>query len=274
MTLHHLDCCTMCPLGRRFINNQQHLVGHVLALETAAGDVVLVDTGIGTLAMAEPQRLMGRQFTTVFRPNRDPARTALRQLEALGHAPADVRHIVLTHLDIDHAGGLRDFPTATVHVSARELAAVRDRGTFNERQRYRPILWEDGTQWAPFGNEADGDDWFGFTGTRLLPDMADELIAIPFSGHTRGHTAFALRNGDRWLLHTGDAYFHTGTIHPHLGPPSRYLRIFERGVAVNRRAVKENHVRLTELAAGHPDVTVFCAHDPVEFARLCAGQQI
>lgn len=264
----------MCPIGRRFANADEHLVGHVLALETAAGDVVLVDTGIGTLAMAEPRQLLGRSFTMVFRPNRDPARSALRQLEALGRAAADVRHIVLTHLDIDHAGGLRDFPRATVHVHARELAAARQPTTFNERQRYRPMLWEADTPWTTFGDDGDGDDWFGFTATRLLAGVGDDLVAVPLPGHTRGHTAFAVRDRDRWLLHTGDAYFHTGTVHPHLGPPSRYLRTFERGVAVNRRAVHQNHSRLTALAAGHPDVTVFCAHDPTELASVRAGQPI
>jgi glyoxylase-like metal-dependent hydrolase (beta-lactamase superfamily II) len=36
------------------------------------------------------------------------------QVQRLGFDPRDVRHIVLTHLDFDHAGGLDDFPHATV----------------------------------------------------------------------------------------------------------------------------------------------------------------
>ena len=50
--------------------------------------------------------------------------TAIRQLEALGHKASDVRHIVLTHLDFDHAGGLEDFPNATVHVMDAEFVAA------------------------------------------------------------------------------------------------------------------------------------------------------
>jgi glyoxylase-like metal-dependent hydrolase (beta-lactamase superfamily II) len=34
-----------------------------------------------------------------------------RQVERLGYRREDVRHIVLTHLDMDHAGGLRVFQT-------------------------------------------------------------------------------------------------------------------------------------------------------------------
>ena len=37
----------------------------------------------------------------------------------------DAGTIVLTHLDLDHAGGLADFPQATVHVSATELRALQ-----------------------------------------------------------------------------------------------------------------------------------------------------
>jgi metal-dependent hydrolase (beta-lactamase superfamily II) len=33
--------------------------------------------------------------------------TAIDQLERLGFSARDVRHIVLTHLDFDHAGGWR-----------------------------------------------------------------------------------------------------------------------------------------------------------------------
>ncbi len=38
-------------------------------------------------------------------------------MKRLGYSINDVRHIILTHLDLDHAGGLHDFPNAAVHVS-------------------------------------------------------------------------------------------------------------------------------------------------------------
>ena len=59
----------------------------------------------------------------------------MRQLEALGHDPADVRHIITTHLDLDHAGGIGDFPEAQIHLFASELAEARSPGLL-ERARY------------------------------------------------------------------------------------------------------------------------------------------
>ena len=58
----------------------------------------------------------------------------------LGFSPDDVRHIVLTHLDFDHAGGIEDFPNARVHVLAREReAAERERRGFAKPGWYVPF---------------------------------------------------------------------------------------------------------------------------------------
>jgi glyoxylase-like metal-dependent hydrolase (beta-lactamase superfamily II) len=43
--------------------------------------------------------------------------TTVRQVEKLGFRTKDVTHVVLTHCDPDHAGGLADFPHADVHVA-------------------------------------------------------------------------------------------------------------------------------------------------------------
>lgn len=44
----------------------------------------------------------------------------VKQIDGRSYRIEDVRHIVLTHLDLDHAGGLPDFPHAKVHVHATE----------------------------------------------------------------------------------------------------------------------------------------------------------
>jgi glyoxylase-like metal-dependent hydrolase (beta-lactamase superfamily II) len=59
----------------------------------------------------------------------------------LGFSPRDVRHIVLTHLDFDHAGGLDDFPWAMVHLLRRERDHALKQRTWLDRQRFRPQQW-------------------------------------------------------------------------------------------------------------------------------------
>lgn len=268
--IHHLDCCTMCPVGAS--KGGQHLVSHVLAIETATSGIVLVDTGIGDAARADLQGWMGRPFVAMVRPDGDPLRSARAQLVALGLDPADVRHILVTHLDLDHAGGLADFPGATVHVHTHELSAALA-PTVRERERYRAIEWAHGPHWSAY--EHTGETWFGFSAVHALEGLPEQILAIPLAGHTRGHAAIAVEGPDGWLLHCGDAYFQASTVDPDAPRGSRLIRQFERLVAIDRAKVAANHARLSELLAVHGgpegEVTTFCAHDPAELARLQAG---
>lgn len=54
--------------------------------------------------------------------------------------PRDVKHIVLTHLDFDHAGGLDDFPWATVHMMRVERDYAEAQKTWLDRQRFRGAM--------------------------------------------------------------------------------------------------------------------------------------
>ncbi|NEU36475.1 MBL fold metallo-hydrolase, partial [bacterium LRH843] len=50
--------------------------------------------------------------------------TAIAQVQKLGFSPKDVKHILVSHLDFDHAGGISDFPNATVHILSNEYNAA------------------------------------------------------------------------------------------------------------------------------------------------------
>src|SRR5271165_5137385 len=114
--LHHLNCGTMCPRGARLLAGTggllepTRLVCHCLLIEGAEG-LVLVDTGFGNGDVGSPRQL-GRLFSALVRPQLSEGETAHAQILARGFQPADVRHIVTTHLDLDHSGGLPDFPEA------------------------------------------------------------------------------------------------------------------------------------------------------------------
>jgi glyoxylase-like metal-dependent hydrolase (beta-lactamase superfamily II) len=263
--VHHLDCCTMCPVVGHIPRG--HLVAHVLALETESAGIVLVDTGIGEAARAAPSKRLGAPFAKLFRPDLDPARTARAQVRALGLDPADVRHIVVTHLDPDHAGGLADFPEAIVHVHATELDMAVRRPTLAEKGRYRPILWDHGPRFRTY--EAVGEAWYGFDAVHDIEGLPPEILAIPMPGHTHGHALVAVDGPDGWLLHCGDAYFDEHIVRPAVAPGSKVVRTFEQMVAVDRAKVARNHDRLRDLDAAHGEsIAVFSAHDAREFERM------
>ena len=195
MRIHHLSCGTMCPFGGRLRDGHSPVLGvaeivcHCLLVETEAG-LVLVDTGFGTRDVAQPRRL-SPFFRFANRVRLRELDSALRQVSDLGFTPADVRHIVLTHLDFDHAGGIEDFPDATVHVVGAELDTARSQNGWLDRQRYRPRQWGRNVNWQRYTPE--GERWFGFSCVRELVGMPPEILMVPLAGHTLGHCGVAVR---------------------------------------------------------------------------------
>lgn len=160
-------------------------VYRVFLLRTGAR-VVLFDTGIGT---AMPQK-----------------KGKLRQLlEHQGIAPEDVTDIVMTHLDIDHVGGLADngqpvYPNAVLHVARAELEAWRNGTGLGKRDAVRPIAlnalkaYESRIQLFEHGDS-------------ILPGVQ----SLAATGHTPGHSAFLVTGSSTCLYIAGDI-LHCGPV--------------------------------------------------------------
>jgi glyoxylase-like metal-dependent hydrolase (beta-lactamase superfamily II) len=275
MRIHHINAGTLCPVGAKFVQGPEaggwgdraRMVCHCLLVESNDG-LILVDTGMGTEDLADVDGRLGKMFGSIAAPRRDPSETAIAAVRRMGFAPEDVRHIVPTHLDLDHAGGLPDFPWATVHVFEKEHAAAMARATRRERERYRRVHWAHGPRWDVRDGAEGGDYWKGFRSVRALGGV-DDVLLIPLEGHTRGHCGVAVRGERGWVLHAGDAYFHHREMDasPYC-PPG--LRMFQRLAAIDDRQRRENQQRLRELANSGTgsDVTIHCAHCPVELERV------
>lgn len=264
----------MCPLGGGWLDGSDEplwgegtLVCHVLLVETPRDGLVLVDSGVGLEDIARHRARLGGAFTAVARPRLDPAEAARSRVAALGFDASDVRHVVLTHLDLDHAGGLSDFPDAKVHILHDEHRAAFDPPTSAERHRYRKAQFAHEPDFATYAPE--GEPWFGFAAVRDLEGLPPEILMIPLRGHSRGHAAIAVEGDDGWLMHCGDGYFHRDEMRAEdWGCPSG-LALFQRIVAIDRGDMERNKQRLRELRRARSDeVTLFSAHDPVELARL------
>ncbi|MBI4616458.1 MAG: MBL fold metallo-hydrolase [Planctomycetes bacterium] len=270
--IHHLDCATFRPYGRRFVDGDGGLVAtgtivtHCLLVETDTR-LVLVDSGFGTADLADPKRRLGTIFILSGRPVLDPEQTALRQVARLGYRPEDVADVLLTHLDVDHAGGLADFPGATVHVFETEhRAAMAGDGRFGG-SRYRPFHWGHGPRWAL--HRPEGEPWFGFECARNLDRELSDFVLVSLPGHTLGHAGVAVRRSDAWLLHAGDSYMDQRMLDPQRPRCPTGLAIFQWGVAADRAARWKTLERLRALASRHAaEVRLFPAHDAREFNRL------
>ena len=257
LRVHHLDCAhvTTMHLGG------QPLTCHVLLVETPASGLILVDTGLGTADYVRPAKRLGYTFTWGYaRPARDLKLPAIRQIQALGFDPHDVRHIVQTHLDLDHVGGLADFPDATVHVHQTEFRAAMERQGIKAHCRYRTAMWAHSPRWRTYSQE--GEPWFGFEAVRSLEGLPEEIFYIPLAGHTMGHCGVVLNTEDGWLLDAGDAYFDPREVHQPDRQCATGVGLFQKVVTTDKRLRFHNQDRLRALIAAHPEIDVFAAHDP------------
>jgi glyoxylase-like metal-dependent hydrolase (beta-lactamase superfamily II) len=270
--VHHLNCVSTCPLGGTLMDGHSlglrgRLACHCLLVEVGEG-LVLIDTGFGLHDVRSPRPRLSAFFLALVAPDFRESMTAIRQIAGLGFDPADVRHIVLTHLDFDHAGGLDDFPNAMVHVMAEELADARAQRSWMDRQRYRPLQWARRSNWCKHG-ASDGERWYGFECVTQLPGLTSDILMVPLRGHTLGHAGVAVRTSGGWLLQCGDAYFHHNEMDLERPRCTPGLRFYQWMLEKDRAARLENQQRLRALKREQASaVRIVSSHDVGEFEAL------
>lgn len=244
----HLNCGTLRASG------YPAAACHCLLIE-ADGGLTLVDAGIGVADVRDPVRRVGQAAIDGAGFQFDEAQTALRQIEALGFSGEDVRHIVLTHGDPDHAGGLVDFPNAVVHLSEEELAEIGATAP-----RYSAAQFAHGPRWQTYGPSEELR--LGLEARRLDLSPGVEAYLVPLFGHTLGHCGVAVHQADRWLLHVGDAYYLRVELTEDDHPVSRLAALRAEDDAQRRESL--NAIR--RLARDHAgEVELFGYHDFSEF---------
>lgn len=241
MTVHALNCMTCnarVPRGLR--------TGALCLLVETAQGLVLIDSGLGLADYRRPPAIL-YAFRLVTLMPFDPDDTAARRVARLGYVPEDVRHIVLTHMHFDHAGGLPDFPHATVHIHRREFDAFRG----------RPHTWLDlayvrrhlAHQPDVVTYDTANGRWCGYDAMRLPFDP--EMWLVPLFGHTAGHCGVAIKTATGWHFHVGDA-----------APPGLDAQFPHWAI---RLVLGPHALSLLDFAAAHPEVEMTVGHMPLAF---------
>lgn len=256
MKIFHLNCGTL----RAARQGKNPLVTHclLLAFET---HLVLIDSGFGTKDADKTSSRIPLGFRLFVRPALALAETAFVQIKGLGFDPAMVKHIFLTHLDLDHTGGLADFPQATVHVISAELDQALAPQTLSEKRRYQPQHFAHGVNWQR--HTFSRKTWAGIPCTETIADLGTKIFFVSLPGHTRNHAGVVVaKSDDHYLMHAGDAYFCRGEFNE---PPRCPwgLQFFQRVLALNQKAWKESRLHLARLKK-NSNITFFCSHDPGE----------
>jgi glyoxylase-like metal-dependent hydrolase (beta-lactamase superfamily II) len=187
------------PLGQRTFSTVK-LSNTVAVAVRPDGDLILVDAGWSTGTCATPARSLGR-FGALALGVRVRAEDAIvEQLRRLGFEPGRVRAIFATHLHLDHAGGVDDFPNAEVVVSQAELKAYWDAPGPVYRAR---DLARAGRIRAVALDETPS---YGFPGS-ADPLGDGRVVMLDASGHTPGSVAVAIRGPRGTFVHVGDAAY-------------------------------------------------------------------
>ncbi len=244
-----------------------HLTNHCLLLETEH-ELILIDTGLGLKDVENSHSRLSGFFLSLLSPDFRKEMTAFQQIQRMGFSPKDVRHIILTQLDFDHAGGLDDFPWARVHLMHAERDSAFLQQTWVDRQRYRPQQWGTKANWSVY-RPGEGGCWFGFGRVQQLENISLDIAMIPLIGHTLGHAGVAVKTSDKWLLHAGDAYFFRHEIDMEKSRCTQGLNVYQRMMEKDRQSRLWNQQRLRELRRDYSDqVEIFCAHDLEEFEKI------
>ena len=209
----------------------------------SGGRTVLIDAGLGA------------EY-----PNFPTAGRLGLQLEAAGIDPASLTDVVLTHLHMDHVGGLltdgfrsRVRPDVRVHVAAAEAEFWAGEADLSRASMPQGI---------PDALRSIAKRFLNEYRSRLQPfetehEVAPGVVVSRTGGHTPGHSVVRLASGGDRLMFSGDAMFPCGFDRPgwHNGfdtEPEETVRVrvgLLRELAATRQPLVPCHVSFP--ACGH-----------------------
>lgn len=207
-------------------------------------DLILVDTGCSPLTVDDPEQAWG-PLARLYHPAIDRSELVDAQIRACGFSVEDVTGVVVTHLHMDHAGGLQLLPRPRVWMQRAEhrwgLAPDPSGSGGYYRQEYdlegiRPQL-------------LDGD-----------ADVAPGVRCFLTAGHTPGHQSVLVELEHQTVCIMGDAAYNRKNLDRRTNPALAWdTSLYMAGLG---------HLATVEEFFG---ATLLFSHDPDQAAALAQG---
>jgi N-acyl homoserine lactone hydrolase len=221
------------------------------AIEHPEG-VIVIDTGETARVnqpgyLSEQQRKNPRARFLV-----EPEEEIGPLLRGVGLSPDDVRWVVLTHLHMDHDGGLAHFPKAEMLVARAEYRSAS--GLFGKALGYLPQHWP--SWFAP--RQIDfAPQPFGPFPASLPLTRAGDVTLVPTVGHSFGHLSVVLQQEGHNIFFAGDTSYTQDLL----------LAGAVDGVTLKERGARQTMRRIQQYLRETPTVYL-PSHDPESAQRL------
>lgn len=221
---------------------------------------LLFDTGYSHHFLEATRRMPERLYTCVTPVTLPRGGSMKEQLAARGMAPADIRHVFVSHFHGDHIGGLPDFPGAQIFCARAGWQDMAGRSRFSRVRKgllrelapeaiaHRLCFIED------LGEITTPAEFAPFTRARdLFGDGS--LLAIELPGHAPGHWGLAFRAAREWIFLLGDAAWSSAALRAG-APPPRLTTAFLGNTPDYRRTFEG----LRRIALAHPNIRLVPSH--------------
>jgi glyoxylase-like metal-dependent hydrolase (beta-lactamase superfamily II) len=161
---------------------------------------ILVDTGLHPSVATDPRLNLGRFGASLF--ELEQGEDAISQLREKGISPGDVAVVILTHLHLDHASAISEFPESVFVVSSEEWHEATEHGTL--RNGYRPQHYDHAFDYCTVDFDSEDVESYGPFGRSydLFGDGSVRLVFTP--GHSAGHMSVICRLPRRDFVICGD----------------------------------------------------------------------
>ncbi|MDP3626443.1 MAG: N-acyl homoserine lactonase family protein [Hydrogenophaga sp.] len=199
------------------------------------GTVMLVDTGFSSASAL----VRNRQYLV----------SPVESIRRLGHAPEDVKDLVITHLHYDHAGNIGDFTAANIWVQDREVRYATGDCMCDPKQNH---FFSTDDVACLIKRLYEGN-------VRLVDgfhELRDGIELHRVGGHTDGLQVVRVRTARGWVVLASDAAHYQ----ENLVKENPFPAIF------SLNDMLEGYARIRELADGADNIVP--GHDPLVCTRF------
>jgi N-acyl homoserine lactone hydrolase len=219
---------------------------------------ILVDTGLHPSIATDPKENFGSLGARFGQPTLAAGEDVPSQLRKRNLDPGEVPIVVMTHLHMDHASAISEFPNSTFVVSETEWRFAAG-GPSPVMNGYRRAHFDYAFDYRTVDFDRDNIDSYSSFG-RTFDLFGDGSIHLAYTpGHSPGHMAVVCRLAEHDFVIGGDAMYMTGQLDGSVPPPPR-----PHDAHNSRRSLQELRLFRNQF----PGAVITPGHDPDFYVRI------